>query len=89
MRHNNTLNFNCCYSQLSSKYKVGVGICLRSELELSMGVKIHWFQTIVDVKMGEAYEMLKVVEWMREPRFKDVIFEMDSKMVSRWITKFY
>lgn len=68
-------------ASFSQQNKVGVGICLRDELGSFMCAKMHWFQPIVNPKMGKIYGLLEAIEWVHELGFKDVIFGMDSKII--------
>ncbi|KAL6549455.1 hypothetical protein OROHE_008572 [Orobanche hederae] len=61
--------------------RVGIGLCIRDHLGNFIRAKTHWFTPLTAVLMGESMGLHLAINWVRELGLKDVIFEMDAKMV--------
>jgi len=60
---------------------VGIGMCIRDAKRAFVLARTEWFSPITDVDIGEAIELLKAMEWVRDLHLWNMDFEVDSKTV--------
>lgn len=61
-------------------FKRDVGICPRDDSSNFICAQTHWYTPITEVHIGEIMGLFLAIKWVRELGYKDVIFEMDTKM---------
>lgn len=55
---------------------------LRVEFGNFLGAKTHWFQFIINVRMGEVvWALVFAMSWMKYLKLENIIFKLDSKVV--------
>jgi len=62
--------------------KVGIGVCIRDEMRLSVGARTVWLEPILFVPAGEVRALLTAMCWIKELGFATVICFIDSKIVT-------
>jgi ribonuclease HI len=60
--------------------RTGIGICVRDDSGTFVLAKVHQFNHIYPVAIGEALGLYHALQWMKDMQFDHVDFEVDSKI---------
>jgi len=60
--------------------RTGIGICVRDDSGTFVLAKVHQFNNIYPIAIGEALGLYHALQWMKDMQFDHVDFEVDSKI---------
>lgn len=61
-------------------HRTGIGVCVRDDAGTFVLAKVQQFDHIYPVAIGEAFGLYHAIQWMKDMRFDNIDFELDSKI---------